>query len=288
MPRCLFIYEKARMVRCYAKEYDCVIRRAGVPVGIPYSFLRDEAGDKEMWLVGPEHGRSYLVGREPDGRFVISKGNGLSYTLYPFINTGEMGVDSWGLLLKKDAERDFQLGQEIASLGIKTNKMQYVLEIDCPLIVHREELKPYLLQYSVECPYRITDAAFIPRKTIEEQVARWPRKYEYRYLDAAEVLIKNLYILHKNRVLHNAITPQNYTWALELLDFELASSPRIPYDRDDYQRHVQVLMSREIIHTYQIIIYIAAVLGECRDDRILDAMFKSYGFDIEIFAIHSK
>ena len=241
-----------------------------------------------MWLVGPEHGRSYLVGHEPDGRFVISKGNGLSYTRFPFINTGEMGEDSWGLLLKKDAERDFQLGQEVAALGIKTNKMQYVLELDCPLIVHGKELKPYLLQYSVECPYRITDAAFIPRKTIEEQVARWPRKNEYRYLDAAEVLIKNLYILHKNRVLHNAITPQNYTWALELLDFELASSPRTPYDQEDYQRHVQVLMSREIIHTYQIIIYIAAVLGERQDDSILDALYKSYGFDIETNVIHSK
>ncbi len=276
------------MEHCRAKGYDYDIKRAGVPIGTPYPYIRDEAGDKEMWLVGPEHGRSYLVGRDPDGRFVISKGNGLSYTLYPFINTGEMGVDSWGLLLKKDAERDFQLGQEVSSFGIKTNRMQYVLEVDCPLIVHGEELKPYLLQYSVECPYRITDAAFIPRNIIDEQVAKWPGKHEYHYLDAADVLIKNLYTLHRNRVLHNAITPQNYTWALELLDFELASSPQIPYDREDYQRHVQVLMSREIIHTYQIIIYIAAVLGERRDDSALNDMFKSYGFDIKSYVIRRK
>ena len=38
---------------------------------------------------------------------------------------------------------------------------------------------------------------------------------------AADLLLHNLQILHKNEILHNAISEQNYTWALELLDFEL-------------------------------------------------------------------
>ena len=263
-----------------AHEYSFSIKHAGVKIGIPYPLLRDEYGEKQMWLVGPEHGRSYIVGMDPDGRFVISKGNGLSYTPYPFLNTGEMGKDSWGLLLEEDATRDFILGNEVANMGVKTNRMQYVLELNYPLMIQGEKVKPYLLQYSVECPYRISDSAYIPTQEIWSQVEKWPRRHRYHYLDAAEVLIGNLKTLHQNKILHNAITIHNYTWALELLDFELACSPMTPYGREDYQRHVPTLMPREVMHTYQIIIFIAAVLAEKPDDQELTAVFRSYGFDL--------
>ena len=268
-----------------AKRNTYSILHAGVEVGIPYPYLRDNSGKETMWLVGPEHGRSFVVGRTPDGKYVISKGNGLSYTEYSFVNTGEMGSDTWGLLLKQDALRDFELGQEVAELGIKTNQMQYVLRLDVPLKIYGETLYPHLLQYTVECPYRISDAAFMTREQIDEQVERWPQKHELNYLNAAEVLVNNLRTLHDNGILHNALTIQNYTWALELLDFELACSPRYPYNSEDYRRHVPELIPREIIHTYQIICYIAGVLGEAVDHYALCEFFADKGFDLKQFVV---
>lgn len=77
----------------------------------------------------PLHCRSFVVSKTDD-RFIVSKGNGLSYTEWTFLNTGEFGDDTLGLLLKKDALRDFHIGNEIASLGIRTNRMEYVLELN--------------------------------------------------------------------------------------------------------------------------------------------------------------
>ena len=273
------------MIPVCAKGHTYSILHAGVEVGISYPYLRDDSGMETMWLVGPEHGRSFVVGRTPDGKYVISKGNGLSYTKYPFLNTRELGADTWGLLLEQDALRDFILGQEVAELGIKTNQMQYVLRLDVPLSINGETLFPHLLQYTVECPYRISDAAFMSREQIDEQVGRWPKKHELNYMNAAEILVNNLSILHNNGILHNALTIQNYTWALELLDFELSCSPKHPYEKEDYQRHVPDLMPREVLHTYQIINYIAGVLQETIDHRILSAVFREKGFDLKAFAI---
>ena len=50
----------------------------------------------------------------------------------------------------------------VYALGIKTNHMEYVLELDVELdLPNGHKVKPCLLQYDVECPYRICDAAFM-------------------------------------------------------------------------------------------------------------------------------
>lgn len=250
-----------------------------------YPYLRNPSGDKEMFCVSPIHGRSYIVGQHDDGRYVVSKGNGLNYTQHSFLNTGEMGNDTWGLLLRQDAVRDFKVGIEIADLGIKTNIMEYVVALDvnvrCP---KGNVIQPYLLQYSVECPYRIADAPFMSIEKIREEVDKWDdvndRHYKEKYMIAANVLIRNLNVLHSHGILHNAIQESNYTWALELLDFELSSSPSYPYEREDYQRHVMDLFPREITHTYCIINYIAGVLHESVNFAKVDDLFLDYGFDI--------
>ena len=59
----------------------------------PYPYLRSNQGDKTMWQVSPIHGRSYVVGRTGEGRYVVSKGNGLGYTQYNFVFTPEMPSD---------------------------------------------------------------------------------------------------------------------------------------------------------------------------------------------------
>ena len=127
------------------------------------------------------------------------------------------------------------------------------------------------------------------QEQILAEVAKWERMndkgFNQAYLIAANVLIRNLRILHNHEILHNAIHEQNYTWALELLDFELACSPTHPYAREDDQRHVKSLFPREILQTYVIINYIASVLREEIDYAVVDALFAEYGFDIQRYAV---
>lgn len=144
------------------------------------------------------------------------------------------------------------------------------------------------MQYSVECPFRICDAPFYEYSdSIKCEVNKW-EKYNEKgfdkfYLIAADVLVKNLAILHANNILHNAINIQNYTWALELLDFELACTPSYPYEKEDDIRHMKDYFSREIIYTYEIINYIAYYLREPIAYDEIDNIFKSYEFDLSLF-----
>ena len=55
-----------------------------------YPFLRSEQGKKTMWQVSPIHGRSYVVDRTDNGRYVVSKGNGLAYSERTFLYTSEI------------------------------------------------------------------------------------------------------------------------------------------------------------------------------------------------------
>lgn len=253
-----------------------------------FPLFRDENGSKQMWRVSPQHGRSYVVGKSAD-RFVVSKGNGLGYSKFPLLNTGEMGFDTWGLLLQEDAERDFFMGNEIAETGILTNRMEYVLELDKTVFISDTPVKPVLLQYSVTCPYRINDAPFMQRKQIAKAVEKWELLDENQrkepYLIAADVLIGNLKKLHDREILYNAIHEGNFTWDLEMLDFELACSPKYPYKSIDYQRHVPDLFARELIQTYCIINYIAGVLRQVPNYALIDNIFNEHGFNLEDYQI---
>lgn len=271
-----------------AKSYQYQIIRQTDNGEMVYPYLRAFDGDKKMYCISTNHGRSYLVGKNNDGRYVISKGNGLSYSQYLFLHTGEMGNDTIGLLLEQDAIRDFTLGIEIEKSGIKTNRMEYVLKLDYPVVLTNGScLNPVLLQYSVECPWRINDAAFCLSE-IKSEVLKWERpntRWTNKYhLMAADVLIQNLRVLHDNNILHNAISPHNVTWALELVDFELACSPQHPYSNEDYNRHVKDLFNREIPQTYEIIIQIAAYLNEKIDYGEVERIFENYGFSLSNFS----
>lgn len=272
------------MIRFSASKYPYKVILSEESDSKPFSLLRDDKGLDNMYCISPNHGRSFVIGKDNNGRYIISKGNGLSYTNYNFVNTGEFGYDTWGLLLAKDAIRDFKAGNEIRELGIRTNHMEYVIEVLCDLDLKGKIIKPYLLQYSVECPYRINDTPFMDNSVIRDELSKWKNYntcgYNEFYLIAADVMVKNLYILHLNGVLHNAIHMQNYTWALELLDFELAHTPNYPYDGEDNTRHIKTLFPREIIQTYEIINYIAGITGEKIDYTKVESIFSRYGFDV--------
>lgn len=254
----------------------------------PYPLLRFAAGKEKIFAVSPLHGRSFVVGQRNDGRYTVSKGNGLCYSEYLFLNTPETQLDVWGLLLMKDALRDYHCCQDVKALGIKTNQMECVLELDYPIYIAQTDttVKPVLLQYNVECPYRICDAPFMERSQIEAEVAKWQqynhKGYSKSHEIAADILIGNLRTMHDHEVLHNAIHEQNYTWALELLDFELTRTPQHPYEKEDYERHAPSLYNREVIQTYVIINYIAGVLREKVNFADIDRMWRDYGFDISM------
>ena len=277
------------MQQLRSKDYDYQVILANSDGTTCYPLFRGK-GDNVIISPSPLHGRSYVVGQLNDNRFVVSKGNGLCYSQYSLLHTGECFDDVWGLLLRQDAERDFVLGKEIETLGIKTNHMEYVLELGVEIeLLNGHKVKPCLLQYDVECPYRICDTPFMTQGWIQTEVEKWKqmneRGYDKAHLIAANVLIRNLRILHDHSILHNAIHEQNYTWALELLDFELACSPAHPYTNEDDMRHVKDLFPREIIQTYVIINYIAGVLREEIDFAEVDALFAEYGFDLKQFAL---
>lgn len=268
-----------------AKEETHTLIYKGSTNHKPYPYFRCGDGDKIIYCVSPLHGRSFVVGKE-NGRYIVSKGNGLSYTKHSILHLDPWHDDSWGLLLIQDAKRDFLLGQEVESLGIKTNHMEYVLKLELSL---GENISVYLLQYSVECPYRICDIPFMKRLDIEEELVKWKqndkKNRKYYHMMAADILVRNLYILHSQQILHNAIHIQNYTWALELLDFELACSPLHPYSNIDDQRHAKDLFQREIMQTYEIINYIAWVIDEPIDYHRIDNIFLNYGFDLNQFRL---
>lgn len=260
-----------------------------------FPFVRHVNGEGMMaYPISPIHCRSFVVGKHKDGRFVISKGNGLTYSQYPFLYTPEIPTNVWGMLLKEDALRDYYSGQDVQRLGIKTNQMECVIEIDYPIRIPQTstDLYPVLLQYSVECPYRIADAGFMSKKQIWSEVSKWDRintkHYQEEYLIAADVLINNLRIMHDNGVLHNALTYENLTWALELLDFELCHTPEHPYTKEDYLRHVPDLFDREIIDIYKLINYIAGVLHQNVDYVKVDNMFLHYGFDLSKYQLKTR
>lgn len=261
------------------------------PRSIPYPYLRDIDGDCIMYSLSSLHGRSNVITRDEDGRYIVSKGNGLSFTQMKFLHTGEMGQNTLGLLLISDAMRDYNVGIEIAQLGIKTNHMEYVLRLDYPITVRGEIIKPVLLQYDVECPYRIEDSPFMTSSQIMAEVTKWEalniNRREQKSMIAADVLLQNLRIMHDNGILHNALTTHNHTWALELLDFEIAHTPNYPYSEADDRRHVKDLLSREILDIYRIILYIADVLHEEVSFQTLDHLFLEYEFDLKSYNVDS-
>ena len=172
--------------------------------------------------------------------------------------------------------------------------MECVLELDYPIYIPQtnETTKPCLLEYSVECPWRIADAGFMDRNDIWLEVHKWDRlndkNFQEDYLIAANVLIRNLRILHDHGVLHNALTYENLTWALELLDFELCHTPQHPYTKADYARHVPDLFDREVIDIYKLINYIAGVLHQPVDYQKIDNLFAEYGFDLNKYLLQQR
>lgn len=257
-------------------EYEIVHRCEKTTIIYPY--IRDDIGTEHIFCVSPLHGRSFVLRHKRNGKWIIGKGNGLSYTSHSYLLTSLSYGETWGGLTLENAIRDYNIGNQVNKLGIKTNHMEGVINIKKKIYSNGIECQAGLLQYSVECPYRLTDFGFIPKKELHEYLDKWDVKGQEYYLYAAKILIKNLRILHDNHIMHNAMHAQNYTWSLELLDFEASRSNKYPFSNIDYERCVPILIEAEILQTYEIINYVSWCLGETMDYSKVESIFHDYGF----------
>ena len=255
-----------------------------------YSYMRDDKnGHLKMYCPSPLHGRSFVVGKdEKSDRYIISKGNGLSYSNQNFFSTSNLRGGLRGALLKEDAIRDYKVGTEVESYGIKTNKFEYVLELVNDIEFESDEdksTKLALLQYSVESPYRICDFPFMPDGWIKKELERWDEldvnHLNERYLIATDVIIRNIRIMREHGAMHNAIHTQNFTWALELLDFESGRTNNYPYFNPEYESFVPELREAECAQAYEVSNYIAWCTGEKIDYSKVDKVMEENGFSLK-------
>ncbi len=160
--------------------------------------------------------------------------------------------------------------------------MEYVLELEeNVMLTNGYYTKPILLQYTVECPYRICDFDLMEKEEFKDVVKKWEylndKGYEFSHLIAADILVHNMRIMQDNNILHSPEHIHKYTWALELLDLETV---------DAQESHAEVgrgaikdLLSCEVSSICEIIGHVAKCLREQIDVEKVNAIFKEYGFD---------
>ncbi len=241
----------------------------------------------------PLHGRSLIANYNIDSnRYTITKGNGLTYFPFGFVSTKELEEYAWGYLRTEDAIRDYNSGEYIKSIGILTNKMEavFVLEeqtIRLPNSISK--IDPTILQYSVICPYRIADIPFLSKELVYYFINRWSNLFEINHSEihcnAAEVVLNNIRLMHKNEVLHNAIHIQNYTLSLELIDFELSRTPTTPYENENDEKAYKILQKREIIQSLEIVNQIAFYFKENINTKILRQIMIKNGFENYLYPL---
>jgi len=251
----------------------------------PYISSKQETKLK-LYCPSPIHGRSIVVDFDKKTkRYIITKGNGLTYFPFGFISTQELEGHAWGFLSKKDAKRDFLSGEYINNLGILTNKMEAVYSLEKQTINtldQKYEIEPFILQYNVECPYRIADLPYISNNLKNKFIKTWATKTNDNYKDyhcmAADIMLQNTHKMHSNGVLHNAIHNQNYSLSLELLDFELARTPDSPYGSSIDEEKFEILQKREVIQSLEIVNYVAFHFNEKINIKVLKTILRKYGY----------
>jgi hypothetical protein len=277
---------EAEKINCIEVPVDLIIYNPKSSNLYPYIIVNEE---KKIicFKPSPLHGRSIMVDFNPTlDRFIITKGNGLTYFPFGFVSTKELDDYAWGYLRKKDAIRDFRSGEYIKSLGILSNNMEAVFtlkEQTIRLPDYISKIEATILQYNVICPYRISDIPFLSRELVLSFVDRWPELHENihseKHCTAAEVLLRNIRLMHENDVLHNAIHSQNYTLSLELLDFELSRTPITPYDNDNDEKTYKKLQKREVIQSLEVVNQIAFFFKEKINSKALQQIMIKNGFE---------
>lgn len=54
-----------------------------------FPLLKSNTGSTPLYNIGPTHFRSFVFSKIDNHGFIVSEGNGLSYTEWTFLNTGD-------------------------------------------------------------------------------------------------------------------------------------------------------------------------------------------------------
>lgn len=277
-------------INCIEVPIDSIIYNHKSNKLYPY-IISDKETETICYKPSPLHGRSIISDFcTTTNKFKITKGNGLTYFPFGFVSTEELEDHAWGYLRKQDAIRDYNSGVFIKSIGILTNNMEAVFTLKDQLFILPNcvsKIEPTILQYNVICPFRVSDIPFLSKEVILYFVNRWSDLHENIHFEihctAAEVLLKNVRLMHENDVLHNAIHSQNYTLSLELLDFELSRTPATPYDNEIDEQSYKNLQKREIIQSLEIVNHIAFFFKEKLNSKLLQQIMIKNGFENYLF-----
>lgn len=273
-------------ILCNSKEINTIHLKNNVIKFYPY-IISEEIGNTKCLLASPIHGRSIIVDYNEDSkRYTVTKGNGLTYFPFGFISTEELDSHSWGYLKLEDAIRDYKSCEFIKKLGVKTNLMEAVYTLnyeELKFLNKIEKIAPNILQYTVECPFRIADIPFLRKETVFQYVSKWHEMFDSDYKKlhciVADTLLKNIRLMHDNNVLHNAIHAQNYSLCLELLDFELTRTPLTPFESVEDESNYKKLQNREIIQSLEIVNQVCHFLNEEIDVKNLKKIMVKNGFE---------
>jgi hypothetical protein len=232
-----------------------------------YPFLIEKNSKSRNcgYIVSSFHGRSIIVDyNNKEDKYIILKGCGLTYTSNNFINCNEYKDYGhlWGYLDYESANRDFTIGNYCKTIGINTGDYQYVIKLNHKISASKlRNLYPYLLQYSVKCPFRLYDLPLID-KTFAYKHLDVVKKSKLTYYESfAKILFNQLLILHNNNVFYNGINPMNISAQCELLDWESSRTDTMPY-RDSFEKEYHKLLGREILNIFNVCYFISIFTKE--------------------------
>ncbi len=254
----------------------------------PFLKTRNNNGIEKK-TASPLHGRSLIANYNKIKKtYTIIKGCGLTYYPYGFIDTEEFDDHIWGFITKEAALRDFNCGNFIRELGVSTNFQQAIYELETiPLLRFNNpvtSINPIILQYTVNCPFRLADIPYMSKNKVYNFVGNWKKIFKSKHgklhCIAAEVMLRNIRIMHENETLHNSISIQNYTLLLELVDFETSRTPQTNYSSIENEINWRFLKKREVIQTLEIVNYLAFIFKENIEVKKLNNLMKINGFEI--------
>lgn len=232
----------------------------------PYLVSKTDCSNQRSgWLVSAVHGRSVIVSASEE-EYVILKGAGLTYTSKQYINISEYKYNHiWGHFSKEGCLKEFKLGSMFSKLGGVGPKYEGVFRINDftqEKLVGLKKITPYLLQYRVRCPIRVSDLGLFDKKVIKEYLSRNNAVYGNTFhLYFAKNCIHNLLTLHNHSFFYNSLNIYNTTLLGEFVDFE-SSFTKECFCPDEGFSEYESLMAREIINLLQVIAVFADVLGE--------------------------
>ena len=242
---------------------------------VPYPYLVMHGGDILISRVFEPLSNHFLVHVDNEqNKYVITKGNGSVHC--PYQTNGDILTEDTEILSEDYLQRVYNMCLLIQDLGIKTCQMEYIMELDYPIrdLNHNTILHPFILQYSVECPYLIYESN-INTQGISIGIATWRTRETYQdyqipaYFNVADILFSNLCKMHRNNITHGSISATSYTWALELLNFDTCRKQDVPFDENNISEPYR----KDIDDTYTLIEIIANCLGEIVSWDKLDEIY---------------